>query len=80
MWAGAGFAMLLRMTNKTARAWWVGAAVIVGGAGMVGRGLLRSRTVTGGLLSHWWAQAALAVAVVAVLATAGYFLSRAYRR
>ena len=68
------------MTNKTARAWWIGAAVVVGGAAMVGRGLLRAGAVIDGPLSHWWARAVLAVAVLAVAATAGYFVSRAYRR
>ena len=72
--------MLLGMTNKTAHAWWIGAAVVVGGVGMVGRGLLRSGAVADGLLGHWWVRVALAVAVVAVLAAAGYFVNRAYRR
>jgi membrane protein DedA with SNARE-associated domain len=71
--------MLLGMTHKRARAGWIGAAVVVGGAGMAGRGLLRSGAVADGLLSHWWAQAVLAVIVVAVLATAAYFVKRAYR-
>jgi len=70
------------MTNDNAsrRNWWVGAAVAVFAAGVIGRELIRSGTVGGDLLSHWYGHVALTVAVLAVVGAGLHMLHRAYRR
>jgi hypothetical protein len=70
------------MTNENAsrRRWWVGAAVAVFAAGVVGRELVRSGTVAEGLLSHWYGHVGSAVVVLVVTGTGLYLLHRAYRR
>lgn len=49
-------------------------------AGVIGRELVRSGAVAGGLLSHWYGHVGLTVAVLVVAGTGLYLLHRAYRR
>lgn len=68
------------MTNENVvRRIWVAAAVVILGAGVVGRELIRSGTVGGSLWATWYGQAGAAVVLIAVVAAAGYLLDRAYR-
>jgi len=59
---------------------WVGAGVAVLGAGVVARGLIRSGTVTIGLLDHWYGQVAVAVVALLVVGVGLHLVNRAYRR
>ena len=81
MCAATSSGTLVGMTNDDAsrRRWWVAAAVAVLAAGVIGRELVRSGTVAGDLLSHWYGHVGLAVAAVAVAGTALYLLTRAHR-
>ncbi len=81
MRAVACFGDACRMTNDNAsrRRWWVGAAVAVFAAGVIGRELIRSGTVAGNLLPHWYGHVALSAAALAVAGTGLYLLHRAYR-
>ena len=69
------------MTNENVtRRIWVAAAVVILGAGVVGRELVRSGTVGEGLLSTWYGQVGLSVVAFAVVGVAGLLMNRAYRR
>jgi uncharacterized membrane protein len=76
-----GCATLVGMTNESViRRIWVSVAVVVLGAGVVGRELIRSGFVGDGLVSTWYGQVGLTVAGLAVVGLAGLLIDRAYRR